>query len=111
MNQSNCETKTIFSQTKMFSNYSITIFLRKDYTSNRLTSSILQMSANTHFVLDETKLSAGKLNEAGINGVKALANAIKNQKTLYDFTYYQIEFDCDIPFLILSEGKSMLPVG
>jgi hypothetical protein len=82
---------------------------KKDYTSNRLTSSILQMSANTHFVLDETKLSAGKLNEAGINGVKALANAIKNQKTLYDFTYYQIEFDCDIPFLILSEGKSMLP--
>ncbi|RZC40480.1 mini-chromosome maintenance complex-binding protein [Asbolus verrucosus] len=87
----------------------LTFIPKKDYTSNRLTSSVLQLSSNTHLVLDETKLSTGKLNETGINGVKALANAIKNQKTMYDFTYYQLEFDCDIPFLILSEGKSMLP--
>ncbi|KAJ3663854.1 hypothetical protein Zmor_008075 [Zophobas morio] len=72
-------------------------------------NSILQLSANTHLVVDETKLTPGKLNEAGVAGVKAIASAIKNQKTMYDFTYYQIEFDCDIPFLIFSEGKSMLP--
>ena len=91
-------------------NLNFFLFLRKDYTSNRLTSSILQLSANTHLVVDETKLTPGKLNEAGVAGVKAIASAIKNQKTMYDFTYYQIEFDCDIPFLIFSEGKSMLPV-
>lgn len=71
----------------------------------------MQLSANTHLVVDETKLMPGKLNEAGVVGVRALSNAIKNQKTSYNFIYYELEFDCDIPFLILSEGKSMLPVA
>ncbi|KAJ8974185.1 hypothetical protein NQ317_004864 [Molorchus minor] len=83
---------------------------KKDYECNRLTSGILQLSNNTHVVVDETKLSAGQLNSAGINSVKAIANAIKNQKVEYDFGYYPIEFECDIPFLILSEGKSMINV-
>lgn len=83
---------------------------KKDYECNRLTSGILQLSHNTHLILDETKLSAGKLNSAGVNSVKAIASAIKNQKVTYDFDYYPLEFDCDIPFLILSEGKSMINV-
>ncbi|KAJ8925194.1 hypothetical protein NQ315_001380 [Exocentrus adspersus] len=81
---------------------------KKDYECNRLTSGILQLSDNTHLVLDETKLSAGRLNAAGVNSLKALENVIKNQKVTYDFNYYPLEFNCDIPFLILSEGKSML---
>lgn len=83
---------------------------KKDYECNRLTSGILQLSRNTHLILDETKLSAGKLNSAGVDSVKAIANTIKNQKITYDFNYYPLEFDCDIPFLILSEGKSMINV-
>lgn len=82
---------------------------KKDYECNRLTSGILQLSKNTLLVLDETKLAEGKLDMAGVQGVKALANAIKHQKVLYDFNYYPIEYECDIPFLIFSEGKSMLP--
>ena len=83
---------------------------KKDYECNRLTSGILQLSHNTHLVLDETKLRAGKLNSAGVNSIKAISSAIKNQKVTYDFNYYPLEFDCDIPFLILSEGKSMINV-
>lgn len=70
---------------------------------------MLQLSNNTHVVLDETKLSPGKLNEAGLSNIKALSSCIKHQSLHYDFKFYPLEFDCDIPFLILSEGKSMIP--
>ncbi|XP_030765573.1 mini-chromosome maintenance complex-binding protein [Sitophilus oryzae] len=82
---------------------------KKDYESNRLNSGILQLSQNTLLVLDETKLEEGKLDVAGVKSVKCLAQAIKNQKVSYDFNYYPLEYDCDIQFLIFSEGKSMLP--
>lgn len=81
---------------------------KKDYECNRLTSGILQLSQNTHVVLDETKLTPGKLNSSGINAVNALVEVIKHQKLTYDFKFYQLEFDSDIPFVIFSEGKSML---
>lgn len=82
---------------------------KKDYDCNRLTSGILQLSKNTLLVLDETKLQEGKLHASGIQAVKSLANAIRDQKVAYDFNYYPIVYECDIPFLILSEGRSMLP--
>lgn len=62
-------------------------------------------------MLDETKLKAGKLNESGVRAVGALSNAVQSQTVCYDFGFtITQEFNCDIPFLILSEGKSMLPV-
>ncbi|KAF2902596.1 hypothetical protein ILUMI_03592 [Ignelater luminosus] len=82
---------------------------KKDYECNRLTSGLLQLSNNTHLVLDETKLTPGHLNESGVKAVSALADIIKHQKVTYDFNYFPMEFDCDIPILILSEGKSLLP--
>lgn len=85
---------------------------RKDYECNRLTSGILQLNNNTHFVIDETKLQSGKLNESGVKAVGAFSKAIKTQTVQYDFGFNTTqEFDCDIPFLVLSEGKSMLPVS
>lgn len=81
---------------------------KKDYECNRLTSGILQLSKNTHVVLDETKLSNGQLNSSGIDGVRALMEVIKHQKLTYDFKFYQMEFDSDIAFIICSDGKSML---
>lgn len=87
------------------------LIFRKDYDCNRLTSGILQLSNNTHLILDETRLQPGKLNESGCRGIAAISHTIKNQKVNYDFNYYQMEYDCDIPFLVLSEGKSLLPVS
>lgn len=69
------------------------------------------MNNNTHLVLDETKLKSGKLNASGVAAVNALANVVQSQIVRYDFGFNIIqEVNCDIPFLICSEGKSMLPV-
>lgn len=36
-----------------------------DYEANRLSSGLLQLSDNTHLIVDETRLEAGKLDAAG----------------------------------------------
>ncbi len=38
---------------------------KKDYTANRLNSAVLQMSAGTHLILDETALQPGQLETTG----------------------------------------------
>ncbi|XP_059050681.1 mini-chromosome maintenance complex-binding protein isoform X2 [Achroia grisella] len=82
---------------------------KKDYECNRLTSGILQLSNHTHLVLDETKMEQGTLDATGVGNITALGNMIQNQRVEYDFKYYKMDFDSDIPVLILSEGKSLLP--
>ncbi|KAF5269933.1 hypothetical protein FQR65_LT05732 [Abscondita terminalis] len=81
---------------------------KKDYECDRLTSGLLQLSPNTQLILDETQLAPGRLNESGVKAITALSSAIKHQKVTYDFNFYPVEMDCDIAFLILSEGKTLL---
>ncbi|KAK5639606.1 hypothetical protein RI129_012098 [Pyrocoelia pectoralis] len=83
---------------------------RKDYDTDRLVTGLLQVSNNTHLLLDETKLEPGQFNESGTEAMTALRIAIDFQKVAYNYYYYSVNFDCDIAFLILSEGKSLLPV-
>lgn len=83
---------------------------KKDYKTNKLTSGLLQLAPHTHLVLDETRLQAGKLEAAGVEAVKNLAQLINQQRLKYNFQYYEIEFDTDVPVMILSEGRTMLPV-
>ncbi|KAJ0178498.1 hypothetical protein K1T71_006321 [Dendrolimus kikuchii] len=87
----------------------LTLLPKKDYECNRLTSGVLQLSKNTHLVIDETRMEQGRLDAAGVGNVTALANMITTQKVEYDFKYYKMEFDSDISVFILSEGKSLLP--
>ena len=89
----------------------IWIFItRKDYECNRLTSGILQLSENTHLIIDETGLTTGKITQAGRENYNAICNLVNFQKVIYDFKFYKIEYDTDIPILILSEAKSFIPV-
>lgn len=88
----------------------LTFVPKKDYKSNRLQSGYLQLPNNTHLVLDETKLEAGKLEQSGCLAVADLSELIKSQEVQYDFQFYKIPFHTNIPVLILSEGKSLLPV-
>ncbi|XP_040581636.1 mini-chromosome maintenance complex-binding protein [Lepeophtheirus salmonis] len=88
---------------------SFTFIPRKDYNANRLISGILQLCAGTHLILDETQLDSGKLTSDGLKNLTALGNLITWQKVEYNFSYYQMEFSADVPCLILSEGRSMLP--
>ncbi|KXJ73685.1 hypothetical protein RP20_CCG015250 [Aedes albopictus] len=84
---------------------------KKDYTTNKLTSGLLQLAPHTHLLLDETKLQTGKLESSGVEAVQSIAHLIKNQKLKYNFQFYQLEFNSDVPVLVLSEGKSMLPTN
>jgi hypothetical protein len=84
---------------------------RKDYDDNRLVSGILQLSSHTHLVLDETCLEPGKLDSNGVHNMAAICTLISQQKVDYDFHFYKLEFQTDIPVLVLSEGKSLLPVS
>ncbi|KAL4090033.1 hypothetical protein QTP88_024940 [Uroleucon formosanum] len=82
---------------------------RKCYTSNRLLNGFLQLSDRTHLVLDETDLQPGNLDSKGILNLEALKNIISNQQMKYDFTYYGMDYETQIPTLTLSIGKSLLP--
>ncbi|XP_044735923.1 mini-chromosome maintenance complex-binding protein [Chrysoperla carnea] len=82
---------------------------KKDYDCNRLTTGLLQLSAHTHLIIDESRLQAGRLDQIGVKNVQALANVVRNQRLPYDFKFYQMDYDTDIPVLIFSEGKSLLP--
>ncbi|XP_034254053.1 mini-chromosome maintenance complex-binding protein [Thrips palmi] len=82
---------------------------KMDYENNRLSSGLLQLSDNTHLIVDETRLEAGKLDVSGVANVQALRTLISQQIVNYDFQYYTKPYDADIPVLILSEGKSLLP--
>jgi Mini-chromosome maintenance replisome factor len=84
---------------------------KKDYKTNRLQPGLLQLPKHTHLVLDETKLENGKLDHAGCSAVSDLSELIRSQMINYDFQFYKIPFHTNIPIIILSEGKSLLPVS
>lgn len=84
---------------------------KKDYKTNCLKTGFLQLPQHSHLVLDETKLESGKLKEAGCKAVADLSELIQQQQVHYDFQFYKIPFHTNIPVLILSEGKSLLPVS
>ncbi|KAH8411934.1 hypothetical protein KR222_002799 [Zaprionus bogoriensis] len=82
---------------------------RKDYETNKLVSGLLQLAPHTHLVLDETRLQQGKLEANGVQAIQHLAHLVNNQQLKCDFQYYHIDYNVDIPVLIFSEGRSMLP--
>ncbi|XP_005175421.1 mini-chromosome maintenance complex-binding protein [Musca domestica] len=82
---------------------------KKDYETNKLVSGLLQLAPHTHLVLDETRMQQGKLEANGVMGIQSIANLINNQQIKCNFQYYEIDYNVDIPVLILSEGRSMLP--
>uniref|UniRef100_A0A1A9X0J6 Mini-chromosome maintenance complex-binding protein n=1 Tax=Glossina brevipalpis TaxID=37001 RepID=A0A1A9X0J6_9MUSC len=81
---------------------------RKDYDSNKLVSGLLQLAPHTHLVLDETKFQEGEFKPNGVKSLESLANLINNQETKYDFCYYEIDYNVDIPVLVFSEGRSIM---
>ena len=62
-------------------------------------------------VIDETKLSTGDISAFGRNNYKAMSDLMKFQKIAYDFNFYTVDYETDIPILIFSEVKSFIPVS
>ena len=81
----------------------------KDYEANRLVSGSLQLPAGTHLWLDETAMTDGQLGAAGVKNLTSLGSLITWQKLEYDFQFQKMEYEADIPCLVMSEGRSMLP--
>ena len=81
----------------------------KDIASNRLQAGRLQLADGTAFVLDETVLGEGQLKDWGVRNLKALGHLVQDQQVEYNFKFSSIKFDADIPVLVFSEGKSLLP--
>ena len=91
-------------------NLDTTSFLpSKDYEANRLVSGSLQLAAGTHLWLDETAMTDGQLGAAGVKNLTSLGSLITWQKLEYDFQFQKLEYDADIPCLVMSEGRSLLP--
>lgn len=82
---------------------------KKDFKTNRLTSGLLQLAPHTHLMIDETRLATGQLQSAGLSALGSISQLISNQIVKFDFQFYQLDFEADIPVLVLSEGKSILP--
>ena len=82
---------------------------KKDFKTNRLTSGLLQLAPHTHLVIDETRLAVGQLQSAGLAALGSMSQLISHQVVKFDFQFYQLDFEMDIPVLVLSEGKSILP--
>ncbi|KAK3281451.1 hypothetical protein CYMTET_10763 [Cymbomonas tetramitiformis] len=80
----------------------------KDYEANRLTIGRLQLAEGTHLVVDETALQTGKLEEAGVRNMQSLQQVMTSQQLGYDFKYYEVSMNTDIPVAVLSTGKSVL---
>merc|ERR1711942_470400 len=75
----------------------------------RLVSGSLQLGPSTHLWLDETVMTDGQLTAPGLKNLTALGNLITWQKLEYDFKFQAMEYETDIPCLVMSEGRSMLP--
>ena len=48
---------------------------------------------------------------AGVQNITSLGTLITWQKVEYDFDFHKQDFPCNIPALVLSEGKSILKVS
>lgn len=83
---------------------------KKDYKLNKLLSGKLQFAKNTNFVIDETQLSVGQLNERGLRNLNSVVNLVKWQRVDYDFEYHSLGYDTDVVILVFSEGKSLIPI-
>jgi len=82
---------------------------KKDFEANRLVSGMLQLAKGTHLIIDETAMTDGQLTAQGLANLTALGNVITWQRAEYDFKFQKLEYDTDVPCLVLSEGRSMLP--
>ena len=82
---------------------------RKDFEANRLVSGSLQLASGTHLWLDETVMTDGQLSQVGVKNLTSLGNLITWQKLEYDFEFQKMEYETDVPCLVMSEGRSMLP--
>ncbi|GAA5883357.1 hypothetical protein JCM16303_006707 [Sporobolomyces ruberrimus] len=74
-----------------------------------LDSGMLQLTKGTNVVIDLTKLGEGKLNDTGVRNLRSLSTTVSQQKLVYEFPFSSFELETDLGFLVVSEGKAIVP--
>lgn len=82
-----------------------------NYDTGELERGILQVPNDTLVIIDETALEAGKLSEKATGALQSLIEFVSHQKVVYEFGgYHTVSVDMNSPVIVLSQGKSILPV-
>ena len=68
----------------------------------------LQLAPGTVLVCAESALKEGKLNEAGVRNLESLKHVLEWQKLEYDFQFYKMPMEVDIPAIVTSSGRKSL---
>lgn len=83
----------------------------KDHDNNKMIAGTLQLPDGMCLLLNETALTEGQLTAQGTQNLEALGNIIRWQRLTYDFKFHSVQIDTDLKILVISEGKSLLPVS
>lgn len=83
---------------------------QKDHDNNKMIAGTLQLPDGLFLMINETALSEGLLTQQGTVNLETLNHIIRHQRHKYDFKFHSVEIDTDLNILVMSEGKSVLPV-
>ncbi|CEQ39904.1 SPOSA6832_01455 [Sporobolomyces salmonicolor] len=74
-----------------------------------LESGQLQLAGGTVVLVDMRGLAEGKLEDTGVRNLRHLATTVAQQKLAYAFPFSSFDLDTDLGFILLSEGKAIVP--
>ncbi|KAK4053744.1 hypothetical protein OIV83_001400 [Microbotryomycetes sp. JL201] len=78
-------------------------------TDAGLDSGALQLPNGTRVIVDMRGITEGKLDDRGVRNLRHLATTMAQQKLSYEFPFSCFELETDLPFVLLSEGKAIIP--
>nr|XP_031861640.1 uncharacterized protein CI109_002870 [Kwoniella shandongensis]KAA5528712.1 hypothetical protein CI109_002870 [Kwoniella shandongensis] len=80
--------------------------------SSSLDAGLLQLGEGTVLIVDEDGMgSGGQLNEKALGNLKVLSDCVNEQRIKYDYPYMDgLKMDCAVRVIVLSQGKTLLPV-
>ncbi|GAA5975722.1 hypothetical protein JCM21900_006293 [Sporobolomyces salmonicolor] len=74
-----------------------------------LESGQLQLAGGTVVLVDMRGIAEGKLEDTGVRNLRHLATTVAQQKLAYEFPFSSFDLDTDLGFILLSEGKAIVP--
>ncbi|SCZ97665.1 BZ3500_MvSof-1268-A1-R1_Chr4-3g07350 [Microbotryum saponariae] len=69
----------------------------------------LQLASNTLVLVDTLSIGQGQLVDTGVKNLRHLATTIAQQKLTYEFPYASFDLETDLGFVVLSQGKAIIP--
>ncbi|KAE8226256.1 hypothetical protein CF326_g7729, partial [Tilletia indica] len=80
-------------------------------TGETLKAGRLQLPKGTLLLVDEVGMGdGGQLNEGGVRNLQTLSGVLRTHRLEYEYPYNRFAFETDLRVVVLSAGKSFLPV-